>query len=181
MLQGLTLAADWLMNKLVDGCLVIGAEEIDWLTADAVRMFSSQAQVSEGAGALYLRREPGPAPAVELRAVTDSYLFCRNQTRALAAQKARAELGAGSAEHLLCDGLQAVPRLDREEAAAWRDWPGVRLSVKKTLGEGLMAAAAWQCIAAVDALRNGKFASANVSVVGCNQQAIAAQFERMRL
>ena len=178
-LQGLALAADWLQNEVVDGCLVIGAEEMDWLTADAVRMFTSQAQVSEGAGALYMRREPGPTVSVELKAVTDSYLFCSNQTRAKAAQKARAALGLDGAQHLLCDGLQAVPRIDRDEAAAWRDWPGARISIKKTLGEGLMAAAAWQCIAAVDALRQGEFAAASVSVVGCNQQAIAARFERI--
>jgi len=178
MLQGLALAGDWLITEQVDGCLVIGAEEIDWLTADAVRMFTSKAQVSEGAGALYLRREPSPTVPVELKAVTDSYLFCRNQSRAQAAQKARAALCADGA-HLLCDGLQAVPRMDRDEAAAWRDCPGARVSVKKTLGEGLMAAAAWQCIAAVDALRQGQFANASVSVVGCNQQAIAAQFGRL--
>ena len=178
MLQGLAVAGDWLINEQVDGCLVIGAEEIDWLTADAVRMFSSKAQVSEGAGALYLRREPGAAPGIELRAVTDSYLFCSRQSRAQAAQKARAALHADGTR-LLCDGQQAVPRIDRDEAAAWSDWPGARVSVKKTLGEGLMAAAAWQCIAAVDALRQEQFATAIVSVVGCNQQAIAAQFGRM--
>jgi hypothetical protein len=40
-----------------------------------------------------------------------------------------------------------------------------------------MAAAAWQCVAAVDALNQGQYASATVSVVGCNQQAIAARFD----
>ncbi len=176
MLQGLALAADWLVAEQVDGCLVIGAEEMDWLTSDALSKFTAQPQVSEGAGALYLRRVAGQGPAVELRAVTDSYLFLQNQRRAQAARLARAALGADSAPHLLCDGLQGVPRMDRDEAAAWHDWPGARLAVKKTLGEGLMAASAWQCVAAVDALRQGRFACANVSVVGCNQQAIAAQF-----
>jgi len=177
-LQGLALAADWLLNGQVDGCLVVGAEEMDWITADAVSRFTSLCQVSDGAGALYLRRDTAQGPAVELRAVTDSCLFSNHQTRAQAARRARAELSADGAPHLLCDGLQGVPRMDRDEAAAWHDWSGARLSVKKTLGEGLMAAAAWQCIAAVDALRQGRFAAANVSVVGCNQQAIAAQFAR---
>ena len=177
-LQGIALAADWLLSEQVDGCLVIGAEEMDWLTAEAVTLFASQAQTSDGAGALYLRREPGQSPAVELRAVTDCYSFSNNQSRALAARRARAELSAAGAQQLLCDGTQGVPGLDRDEAAAWEDWPGARLSVKRIFGEGLMAAAAWQCVAAVDALRHNNFSAAIVSIVGCNQQAIAAQFAR---
>jgi 3-oxoacyl-(acyl-carrier-protein) synthase len=177
-LQGLALAADWLVSGKVEGCVVIGAEERDWLTAEAVGLFSSQAEASDGAGALYLRRKPRGDPAIELRAVTQSHLFCKNQTRAEAALRARGELNLNGDEHLLCDGLQGVPRLDREEVAAWRDWTGPRLSVKKVLGEGLMAAAAWECVAAVDALRHRNFPAATVSVVGCNQQAIAGQFVR---
>ena len=41
-----------------------------------------------------------------------------------------------------------------------------------------MAAAAWQCVAALDALMQNQYAAANVSIVGCNEQAIAAQFVR---
>ena len=54
-LQGVATAADWLLQDRVDGCLVIGAEEADWLVADAYRLFSRQVVLSEGAGALYLR------------------------------------------------------------------------------------------------------------------------------
>jgi hypothetical protein len=39
-----------------------------------------------------------------------------------------------------------------------------------------MAAAAWQCVAACDAVAAGRFAAANVSLVGSNQQAIGARF-----
>jgi len=46
------------------------------------------------------------------------------------------------------------------------------------LGEGMMAAAAWQCVAACDALAEKKFTAANVSLVGSNQQAIGARFVR---
>jgi 3-oxoacyl-(acyl-carrier-protein) synthase len=179
-LQGLALAANWLVSGKVNGCLVIGAEERDWLTAEAVGLFSSQAEASDGAGALYLRSEPCGNPAVELYSVTESHLFCENQSRAAAALRARNELSFNGQSHLLCDGLQGVPRLDRDEAAAWKDWSGPRRSVKKVLGEGLMAAAAWQCVAAVDALRRENFSAATVNVVGCNQQAIAAQFVRSK-
>ncbi len=44
-LQALALAAGWLSDGRVDSCLVVGAEELDWLTADAYRRFSRGAHV----------------------------------------------------------------------------------------------------------------------------------------
>ena|SRR6266568_1698571 len=187
-LQGLALGADWLVSGRVDGCLVIGAEEMDWLTTDAFRLFDTKVIVSDGAGALYLKREPlplAPSPShgegergrgVQLRVVTQPRVFSKTQTRAQAAQLTRADLAATGQNQLLCDGLQGAPLTDSAELAAWRDWTGPRLSPKVILGEGLMAAAAWQCVAAIDALQQCRYSAANVSVVGCNQQAIAAQF-----
>jgi len=177
-LQGLALAADWLLSDRIDGCLVVGAEEMDWLTAEAVGLFAQGAQTSEGAGALYLRRDANQDQGVELREVTDCYLFSNHQNRAMASLRARAALRTNGGPDLLCDGLQGIPRLDRDEAGAWQDWQGARLSIKRILGEGLMAAAAWQCVAAVDALRQKKCSAAVVNIVGCNQQAIAAKFVR---
>jgi hypothetical protein len=259
-LNGLALAADWLIDERVDGCLVIGAEEMDWLLGDVMRLFDKNTIVSDGAGAVYLRREsnhfPADAPAgaestpsprlsgervgvrgdqvetkslltpalssfgggeganapargatstIQLHAITSPQLFTTNQSRAQAARFARAEICAGrwgeapdepalarrsekkaaredtrptEKDILLCDGLLGIARADRDEQSAWRDWNGARLSPKKIFGEGLMAAAAWQCVAALDALARNQYAAANVSVVGCNEQAIAAQFER---
>jgi 3-oxoacyl-(acyl-carrier-protein) synthase len=171
-LQGLALAADWLAHSNADACLVVGAEEMDWLSADAFRLFDRNFSVSEGAGAVYLKKAES---AVQLGAVTDAQMFLNNQSRADAAQKMRAQLN-DPAEGLLCDGLQNLPRVDAAEAAAWNDWQGARLSPKRVLGEGSMAAAAWQCVAAVDALQHNRYAAATVSVVGCNQQAIGARF-----
>ena len=172
-LQGIALAANWLVDGRVDGCLVIGAEEIDWLTADAFRRFQRKMILSDGAGAIFLRTEPGP---VQLVKITDAHPFLTNQTRHCAAAKMRRELDAGAEQSLLCDGAQELPRWDSAELAAWKDWSGARSSPKEILGEGLMAAAAWQCVSAIDAIREQRFKSANVSVVGCNQQAIGAQF-----
>jgi 3-oxoacyl-(acyl-carrier-protein) synthase len=175
--QGLALGAQWLSQGVVDGCLVIGSEEMDWLTADAFRMFSRRLVLSEGAGALYLRRASLGESGVELLAITDANLFCDRKSRADAAQGTALQLRSGNKEALLCDGLQNVPYLDRAEADAWSDWPGPRVSPKKVLGEGLMAAAAWQCVAAVDALQQGAVDEALVNVAGCNQQVIGARFQ----
>jgi hypothetical protein len=77
---------------------------------------------------------------------------------------------------LLCGGSFT----DVAEAAAWRDWTGPRVSPKRVLGEGLMAAAAWQCVVACDAVASGRVSAANVSLVGSNQQAIGARFTGCR-
>ena len=183
-LQGLALAADWLARDQADACVVVGAEEMDWIVADALRHFQESAIHGDGAGALYLKRNASGAGA-ELAGVTDSFPFTKNQTRTAAARKMRAQLDAartklpaGDAKELLCLGTQNVPRTDAPEAAVWNDWPGNRLAPKASLGEAFSASAAWQCVLACDALQRLEFSAANVSVVGTNQQAIGARFVR---
>ena len=173
-LQGLALGAGWVAEGRVDGCLVVGAEEADWVTAESFRMFDKGFLLAEGAGALFLRKARQSCE-VALGCVTESFIYTSGQPRFAAAQGMRKQLGVGD---LLVDGTQGLKRYDRPEAAAWDDWSGRRISPKLVLGEGLMAAAPWQCVVAVDALQQGRCSSALVSVVGCNQQAIGAQFVR---
>ncbi len=175
-LQGLALAANWLLEDRVDACLVVGGEECDWLTSTAFHLFSRPLILSDGAGALYLKKDLAAGALAELHSVTDSHPYDSMPARAKAAQGVRGQLPCGGSGELLVDGLQNVPRFDTAEAKAWRDWPGARLSPKLVLGEGLMAAGAWQCVLAVDALKQNGYTAANVSVVGCNQQAIGAHF-----
>ena len=178
-LQAVALAGHWLSSGRVDGCLVVGAEELDWLTVDAVPLFDPEVIVSEGAGALYLKREPPSGVAIELEAVTHAHLFGTGQSRARAAHRARAQMeNIDAAKTTLCDGAQGAPRLDEDERGAWQNWRGKRISPKTVLGEGYMAAAAWQCVIARQQIALRGCDSAIVSVVGCNQQAIAARFGR---
>ncbi len=179
-LHGLSVAADWLLAGQVDRCLVVGAEEMDWLVADAAHLFSRRTTISDGAGALYLKLGSGQNTAVRLDAVTNPHLFHAGRTRAEAARRARDEIRPlQTADELVCDSRSGITAVDRDEIGAWEDWRGARLSVKPVLGEGLMAAAAWQCAAAVDALEQNQYHAATVSVVGCNEQAIAARFTRL--
>jgi len=178
-LQGLALAGDWLVSGEVDGCLVVGAEELDWLTTEAFRLYNRHTVVTEGAGVLYLSRDAPANSAIQISAITQPQLFSKKQTRLEAARRVRAELENSGEDYLLCDGLQGVARADRDEAVAWSDWTGPRLSPKTLLGEGSMAAAAWQCVAAIDSLARGNYSAAVVNVVGCNQQAIAARFVKL--
>jgi 3-oxoacyl-(acyl-carrier-protein) synthase len=175
-LQGLALGGEWLMSEEVDGCLIIGAEEGDWITADAFRHFSRELILSEGAGAIYLKAEPPASAPIELKGVTDSYSFFNHETRLAAAKKMRAELPSGSGEDLLMEGTQAIPVLDGPENRVWQNWPGRRSGVKQFLGEGLTAASAWQCVAGIKMLESQRFGSLLVSVAGCNQQVIGAHF-----
>jgi len=175
--QGLALAADWLLTGAVDACLVVGAEEIDWTTSHAFQLFSRQIVLSDGAGALYLKRETPGGSGVKLAAISDAQLFLPSRPRADAVMEMRRQLALNGAAAVLVDGLQDIRRYDAAEAAAWDDWPAARISPKKILGEGLMAATSWQSVLAVEAIRGGA-SSALVSVVGTNQQAIGAAFAR---
>ena len=175
-LQGVALAADWLQDQRVDACLVVGAEESHWLRGDALRHFQRAAVMSSGAGALCLATDPSLSLGVELAAITDAHTFSAVLSRNAAAHAMRAQLPPGSPAELLCDSRDDSPRLDAAEQGAWEDWPGRRVSLKQLLGEGLMAAAAWQCVAACDAVARGDAPAAVVSLVGCDQQAIGARF-----
>ena len=174
-LHGLALATQWLNEfPQMDGCIVVGAEETGWVTAEAFRLFSKSICVSEGAGAVYLRREPS---AIELKMITDSHSFFDRASQRRAARRMRESLGSPS-EGLLCDSLTGHQLLDASERAAWMDWPGPRLSLKRQMGEAFAAAAAWQCVAAADALQCRTAPSATVSVVSGFENAIGARFTR---
>jgi len=178
-LQGLSLGVQWLEENRVDACLVIGAEENNWLLADALWHFEHSAVLSSGAGAVCLSLDPALSIGVELGLITDVHSYLASTSRARAAQAMRKQLPAGSTVELLCDGLSDSPRTDAAERAAWLDWTGPRISQRRILGEGLMAAAAWQCVAACDAVAGRRFEAANLSLVGCNQQAVGARFVRV--
>jgi 3-oxoacyl-(acyl-carrier-protein) synthase len=175
-LQGIALGAQWLEEHRVDACLVIGAEEINWILADALWHLERPAVLAAGAGALCLCREPAWSSGVELAAITDAHTYSDRNGRTRAARAMRSQLGKNSSSELLCDGAGNGPRADAVELDAWRDWTGPRLSPKRVLGEGLMAAAAWQCVAACDAVVDERFVAASVSLVGSNQQAMGARF-----
>ena len=175
-LQGVALGAQWLDENRVDACLVIGAEETNWILADALWHLERPAILTAGAGALCLCREPKLSAGVELAAITDPQTYSAHHGRMEAARAMRGQLGKSSPKELLCDGLGNNSRADAPELAAWRDWTGPRISPKRILGEGLMAASAWQCVAACDAVAGGRFNAASVSLVGSNQQAIGARF-----
>jgi hypothetical protein len=125
-----------------------------------------------------LVREPALSLGIELEAITDPHTYNASTNRRSAALLMRRQLPPDTSDDILCDSLGESLRTSRPEADAWHDWPGPRLSPKRILGEGLVAATAWQCAAAIGALQQGPARAANVSVLGPNQQAIGARFSK---
>ena len=148
--QGLALAAQWLMQSKADICVVVGAEELDWIIADAARLFERDTIYSGGAGAICLKREPIGSIA-ELKAITDSFLYTREQSAEYAGKRMRSQLGAADSD-------------------------GELFKFAPIFGKAFNASAAWECVAACDAVRAGKIPAANVGIVGTNEQAIGVRF-----
>ncbi len=53
-MEAVSMAHTWLVQGLVDHVLVIGAEECDWIAAEATTYYHPELKASEGAGALLL-------------------------------------------------------------------------------------------------------------------------------
>ncbi len=169
-LVGLATAAQWLLRGEVDECLVMGTEEIDWLSADAVRLFDRTKFLSEGAGAVLLGRRG----SVKLDVITDENLY-HTSGKSSALTKMREQLGASSSGALLSDSTSHEKGISKEEHQVWKDWTSPRISPKSILGEGLMASSAWQVVAAADAIIHRRATEAIVSIAGFHQHAVGAR------
>lgn len=169
-LTGIDLAAEWLERGDVDGCLVVAAEEIDWLSAEALRLYSRALVPSEGAGAIYL--EMGEGAAI-IEALPEPVSFT-GRSRMEAALKLRVGLSlVDDGSTLLVDSRSGIRNFDEPETAMWKDWTGPVWSPKRVLGDSMGAAAAFQVVAAVDALKSGPWNQVVVSSMGSNQQCAA--------
>ena len=92
LLQGLSLGIRWLDQDRVDACLIIGAEETNWILADALWHLDRAATISSGAGALCVCRDPALSAGVELAAITDSHTYSAGRSRGRAAKEMRGQL-----------------------------------------------------------------------------------------
>lgn len=174
-LSALALGAQWLAQGRTDSCLIVGTEELDWLTADALRLFDRKLVPSEGAGAVLLSQTPSP---VRLAAVTDEFAL-RPLGKACAFRAMRESLGMAQEGTLVVTSGMRGHRIFKAEEECWP--AGISSSglvrPKEVLGEGLMAAAAWQCVFAIDALMRSLAKEALVTIMGLHQHAIGAKFE----
>lgn len=166
--SGMDLAAEWISRGDVDGCVVVASEEIDWLSAEALLLYSRHYLPSEGAAAVYLERGDGPVRILKL---PDPLPFSASGRPQAAVEIRQILHSENETSSLLVDGTVGIPRIDRAEMDAWQDWPGARLSPRRILGESMGAATALQVAAAVASLHSSRWEQAVVTALGGNQQA----------
>jgi 3-oxoacyl-(acyl-carrier-protein) synthase len=172
-IPGLEMAVQWLLDDVVDACLVVGAEEVDALTAEALHLLAPGAILTEGAGALYLERN-GPGPVIgEIAGPILIEGVPGRDARTAAAHPLRQSLTPNLPGTLLIDDATGCPRSDAPGLAAWQDWTGPRLSPRRLLGEAPGASTALQCVLAAAAIRSGTSTNSVVSAIGADQQASA--------
>lgn len=171
--SAMRIAEGWIADAHVDGCLIVCAEETDWLTLEGLGLYSKNLIATEGAAAVYLEARPSEIGFENLHGP-----FCYNDAtqRRTAVMNAWAPQ-AGTTGGIIIDGLTGVRRLDSAELAACASWTGDRLSPAHILGEGMGIRCGFQTIAAIEALKNGH-ESATVLASGGNQQAFSAKLVR---
>jgi 3-oxoacyl-[acyl-carrier-protein] synthase II len=144
-MEALDTAAFWITSGIVEECLLIAAEECDWLSAEALTYYHPKLIASEGAGALLLSAQ-GDGPRVREIIGPMAYLSWRERGTLLPelAAQTRAKL---SGEAILIDDRTGIAKLDHAEAAAWSGSPwNAVLSPKLVLGESMGASAALQLV-----------------------------------
>lgn len=175
--RGIEIARQWMEDDLVQACLVVTAEELDWVSDEAWMLFHRSGAAAEGAAAVLL--EKSGKEGIHIKHLTETQTYGNLVSRQDAVQRVKAELLAhASAGASLCDGLGAGQRTDRTEAAAWQDWKGDRISVRPVLGEGFGVTSGWQTVMACERLQRGVNDEVIVNAVGLSQQAVGIVLSR---
>ena len=174
-LGGMDIAAQWLGEGRVERCLVVAAEELDWLSTEALQLMPGRRVASEGAAAVLLGTDAPAAhgTTITLDEITPSVLIRAGVDRAEAARQMRAAMSVPP-EAILCDSRAESAAWDAPESAAWRAFPCETHSPLAILGDGFGVSAGWQMVLACELLARGNASSAAISAVGASQQAIGA-------
>lgn len=160
----LKMAEDLMTNPELDRCLVVGAEEADWLLCDAYRkwrLLRAEPPIepfrrpprgtilSEGAGAILLTREGDLA----LEQVHPGGNFARQSELVRQLDAICGELPNEAGTDVLIASANGTFIDEAERAAAAKYLPGAAVyTAKPALGESVAAGAIWQVICAVQAL-----------------------------
>lgn len=163
-MEALEMAEVWLRCGACDHCLVVGAEECDWLSAEALSYYHQDHVASEGAGALLVSLE-GRGPRMESILGPLAYHTWRERGEKLPQ--------LATAASILIDDCTGIAKHDACERAAWSSltFDAVH-SPKKFLGESMGASAALQLVLATLESREQKISVA-VSMPGSNAAAYA--------
>ncbi len=198
-LLAIKMAEDMLAAGSIDECLVVAAEEADWLLCDAYRKwrlmrshppiepFRTPAKgmiLSEGAGAVLLTHDRGD---VAIERTHGGGEFARQREAAALVRRIIEDLADPEFQLLVASANGTfIDAAERSAISAVAPEAHV-YTPKPALGEGVAAGSLWQVICAVQALRSGRIpgvpgehalASAVVSTCGLNQQAAGLRLAR---
>jgi 3-oxoacyl-[acyl-carrier-protein] synthase II len=186
----LKMAEDLMTSDTLDYCLVVGAEEADWLLCDAYRIwrmlrstppvqpFQQPARgmiVSEGAGAILLARS-GP---LQIEKIASGTNFRKQREAAAGVDTVFSELCATPPD-LVAASANGTFIDAAEQAAIGKHSPKAKVyTTKGALGDSIGAGSLWQTICGAQALITQRLPgftgplalrSAVVSTCGLNQQ-----------
>ncbi|HEY4283054.1 MAG TPA: beta-ketoacyl synthase N-terminal-like domain-containing protein [Chthoniobacterales bacterium] len=163
-LTAIQMGEDLLTNPGLDFCLVVAAEEADWLLCDAykkwrllrpggpVKVFEKRSRgmiLSEGAGAVLLSRK---AP-FQIAAISAGSHFTRRSEVASALAGALTNVGSGN-DAIVISSANGTFVDAAELEAIEQVLPNATVySPKEALGESVAASTLWQVIIATEALR----------------------------
>ncbi len=171
--SGLKVAHDWIELGLVDGCLVVSAEELDWLSCEGLNLCSDKLVGTEGAAAIYVDKE---SEGVKLD-VHGPFDYRNSEEQKVAMREAFSFL-QNKEESFLVDGLSGVKALDREEEKLLETWKGRSLSILPNLGCPMAVTGGFQLAAAMGAIEDGNDLS-SVYSRGSNQHAFSATLRKV--
>ena len=160
----LRMAEDLMQDERLDYCIVVSAEEADWVLCDAYRkwrllrsappieLFQEPPRgmvLSEGAGAVVLAREGN----VRIEKINSGGNFSRQKDAAGWTENIFEDLAVGEID-LIVGSANGTFIDQAERKASLRHCPhSLFYTPKPALGEGVSAGGLWQFICAVQALR----------------------------
>jgi 3-oxoacyl-(acyl-carrier-protein) synthase len=190
-LTAIKMAEDLLENREFEYCLIVAAEEADWLLCDAyqkwrllrsgppLEVFQGKSRgtiLSEGAGAVLLGRR-GP---IRLEATVAGAHFTKRSEAPGALAQALTKIGAPMDAIVISSANGTF--IDAAEMAAVRHVApkAVLYSPKEALGEGVAASALWQVIVARQCLSTGRIPCPQYSPSDRTPQATSVKSDTIR-
>jgi 3-oxoacyl-(acyl-carrier-protein) synthase len=165
-LLALKMAEDLLQSDSLDRCLVVAAEEADWLLCDAYRRWHLLRTappiepfrphprgmiLSEGAGAIVVDRT-GPTAIEKIDAGSN---FRKQREAAACVDQVFSRLAAGTDDFVVASANGTFIDAAEATAIAQHCPRSTVYTPKVALGEGVGAASLWQVICAAQMLRTG--------------------------
>lgn len=176
-MNALSTAADLILSGMAERCLVVAAEELDWISCEAYRRWKLAAAhtgegavLSEGATAFVL----GPSSPADVRIarVHPGKTLCRHRSSVRVFQSLLGELVDGEVPDLVVLSASGARPGRIEEASVRNCFPEARIfSPKKIAGEAFATSTLLQCLCAWQEIRQNGAEKVLVPVLGWNGQA----------